>query len=292
MTDSIFKWQCPSCSEALSVSDGQLRCANKHSFDKAKEGYVNLLLAHNKKSKNPGDNGDMVSARRNFLAQGYYLPLANKVAELILKHLADAESISKPYTLFDAGCGEGYYIANIADFLTTKHKVESEPKILAGGIDISKPAIQKAAKKYKSTKTQTFNFAVASCFDLPLSSNSQNAILQIFAPAKDSEMLRVLEKKGIWIRVNPANEHLFELKSMVYDKPVKHEPDAIIPIGFDLLSQHKLRFDMTFTNVADRQNLLLMTPFYWTISETKKQKLLLNLTATKAHFDIQVLQKQ
>jgi 23S rRNA (guanine745-N1)-methyltransferase len=74
---------CPLCRTPLTLENKSQRCANGHSFDIAKEGYVNLLLVQQKKSKEPGDNPEMVKARREFLQAGYYQPLCNAASQLI-----------------------------------------------------------------------------------------------------------------------------------------------------------------------------------------------------------------
>jgi len=273
-----FSWRCPACEQALVLIDRQWQCCNKHSFDKAKEGYVNLLLAQHKNSKAPGDNKDMVLARRAFLSQGHYLPLAIKIAELLREQLGPMSSES--VALFDAGCGEGYYLQAICKELAAQHI-----KPIVSGIDISKPAVQKAAKLNKHGE-----FAVASCFNIPLAENSQNAVIQIFAPSSPSEIKRILKHEGVWIAVNPAADHLRQLKSIVYDSPQSHELDTQAEEGFSLLAQERLSFTIHLENSEERNNLLLMTPFYWTISKAKKEQLLSQLMEVKVDFDIKIMQ--
>lgn len=291
-TKPFFNWRCPACKESLQLSNHQWVCSRHHSFDVAKEGYVNLLLAQHKNSKEPGDNKDMVNARRAFLGQGHYLPLANKVADILYKNLLQQKVFDeKAASIFDAGCGEGYYLQSVVDNILSRFDDDTQANMHASGIDISKHAILKAAKKYKSTQRTQFNFAVASTFDLPILDRSQNALIQIFAPAKCEEVARVLTKQGIWISVAPASDHLYELKSLVYDNPSTHSTDEAVPSGFSVKSKQELRFDISLSEPNDRQNLLMMTPFYWTISESKKQTLLRDLHKTQAHFNISVLQK-
>ena len=92
---------CPVCREALTLNERTWRCANSHSYDVAKQGYVNLHVVQHKHSKNPGDTPESVQARRAFLSAGHYAPLQqaviNKVRELRIENL------------LDIGCGEGYY---------------------------------------------------------------------------------------------------------------------------------------------------------------------------------------
>ena len=94
-------YHCPICHTPLTLQDSSYRCEKSHSFDKAKEGYVNLLPVQFKQSKQPGDNKAMVNARREFLEQGYYLPLQERIVALFKEYLSDNTA------LLDAGCGEG-----------------------------------------------------------------------------------------------------------------------------------------------------------------------------------------
>ena len=145
-------WQCPLCGEPLKLVEKQWCCENKHVFDRAKEGYVNLQPVQFKKSKVPGDSKQMVNARREFLSRGHYEPLALKLSSTL-----ETLNIHSSITLHDLGCGEGYYLATIAEQLSN-----AGFSVNASGNDIAKIAIQKAAKKY-----QAHNFCVASmpfCF--------------------------------------------------------------------------------------------------------------------------------
>ncbi len=64
--------RCPVCRDSLSLADGPrgpLRCPRGHSFDQARQGYVQLTvtpLAH------AGDGPAMVAARQEFLNAGHY----------------------------------------------------------------------------------------------------------------------------------------------------------------------------------------------------------------------------
>ena len=277
-----FNWRCPSCHLPLTLHAKQWRCEHNHCFDCAKEGYVNLLLAQHKKSQEPGDSKAMINARREFLGQGFYAPLAQYMAERLADNITVTNHLAKaPIVIADAGCGEGFYLRSIAQYFEA-----AQLTLSATGIDISKPAIQKAAKR-----SPEHNYAVASCFDIPLPDNSQHAVIQVFAPSSEKEINRILDKNGIWLEVNPASEHLFELKQFVYDSPQQHVINTQVPEGFALVSQTDLKFPISLSDETQRLNLLMMTPFYWHLSEDKKSNLLKNLKSTHAHFDIRVLRK-
>ena len=277
----VHHWKCPQCSATLLLQEKTWVCENAHSFDSAKEGYVNLLLPQHKNSKAPGDNKEMVLARRAFLEQGHYQPLADELARTMIAQSAPVLADETLY-LFDAGCGEGFYLNSLLPALN-----KTFTTINIAGIDISKPAVQKAAKKNKLGY-----FAVASSYNLPLHSASQHIVLQIFAPSSSQEVHRTLQTNGIWVQVNPAQEHLLALKQMIYDTPEHHKVNTETDNGFSLLSQHQIKFTIALSDPETRQALLMMTPYYWTISQEKKDRLISSLTEVQAHFDIKVLQKR
>jgi hypothetical protein len=95
-------WRCPVCWETLSLFGKERRwvCPAGHSFDLAREGYVNLLLRR-RRGHQPGDSAEMVSARGRFLASGAYDPISVAVAEAV--------SSTTPSVLVDVGCGEGHH---------------------------------------------------------------------------------------------------------------------------------------------------------------------------------------
>lgn len=268
-------WTCPACDATLTRSTQNWLCENGHHYDQAKEGYINLLLAQHKRSKDPGDNKEMVNARRAFLEAGFYQPMADSVAGLI-----DAYCPQDELNIFDAGCGEGYYLNRIAE-------ISQEHQTITGcGIDVSKPAIQKAAKKYKS-----LNFAVGSSFQIPLENDWANAVIQIFAPSGETEIRRVMQEKGVWIQVNPGPAHLDNIKRLIYDNVQQHKANAQVPTGFKLVEEKNCTFEFGLGDPQSRLNLLKMTPYYWTAPEHKVRDIEQNLTQVNADFSIQVWQK-
>lgn len=284
MSDAFY-WQCPVCSEALTLTQRTWRCVNGHCFDCAKEGYVNLLLAQHKNSKAPGDNKDMVQARQGFLATHGYQPLALKIAELARKHLSsnctDSLESDEPL-LFDVGCSEGYYSAQIQNALKT-----SDINLQVAGLDIAKPAIQKAAKVHKQN-----HYCVASSYNIPLADNSVDIALQVFAPASSDEIQRVLKHKGMWFLIEPAPKHLQELKAFVYKNVQHHEVSAELAQDFVLEEVVELSFECSLESAEQRLNLLKMTPYYWRISPDNKEKLLLELEMVNAAFVIKCMRPQ
>lgn len=259
------------------LSGTQWQCANKHSYDQAKAGYVNLLLANQKSRPEPGDNKAMMRARRAFLEADHYLPLVNTLVDLITRH-AQAPSLR----IHDAGCGEGYYLSHIVTLLEKSGCV-----VQATGNDISRAAIEMAAKKYPGMQ-----FAIAGNYKLPLADASQDVLLHVFAPALATEAHRVLVSGGHWIRVTPAPAHLSQLREALYETPTAHSTEELVPAGFELLQQSRLQFDLQLPAVQARQELLMMTPYYWRVEAAALDGVLAQMAAISADFCIQVLCKQ
>lgn len=274
----MFQWKCPSSGSPLTRLESCWRSAHNQTFDIAKEGYVNLLLVQHKNSKAPGDSKPMVNARRMFLESGGYAPLVQAIRDTLVTHNSNSNGA---LAIFDAGCGEGYYLNKVIKAFSAQ-----QLEITACGVDISKPAIQKAAKRYKSTQ-----FAVASTFAIPLADATQDIAIQVFAPSSSDEILRVLKPQGLWLTVSPAPDHLFELKQKVYDQPQKHTANSLQYEGFEMLARERVTFSVSLSDANMREALLMMTPFYWQISIAKKDALKASLKHVTADFDLQLWRK-
>ncbi len=253
-----MSWTCPLCqlSLTLNTAQRQYRCANNHCFDIAKEGYCNLIPAQQKNSKNPGDSKAMIRARRLFLAAGYYDNLAQTVANIV----ADIKPQQALHCL-EVGCGEGYYLRQIAAQMPDAHYY---------GIDISKEAIRLAAKGDSSKQHQ---YAVASSYNIPLQKHSMDVIIRNFAPAPSSQIMRLLKPGGLFIVVTPGAKHLYQLRQQIYRKPTLHDNPVTAVEGFDLVGQQRLQRTIHIQGLAEVSSLLQMTPYYWQTSETDKDTL-------------------
>ncbi|MBQ1776489.1 MAG: methyltransferase domain-containing protein [Erysipelotrichaceae bacterium] len=232
---------CPVCKKPLHKEAGCYKCENRHSFDIAKEGYLNLNLRN---SQNTGDNPEMIRARKNFLEKGYYDFLKDKVNELL----------NEEETLLDLACGEGYYTMDFK----CKDKV---------GIDLSKSGLKIASKNDKGTL-----YILSSIFRCPLSDESVDKVITIFAPIAKDEIKRILKKDGTFILVKPDVRHLFELKQALYDEPYLNEVEDI-PIEGMHIEKHIPVSDKALLSKEDLHNLFMMTPYYNTTSQNDKQKL-------------------
>lgn len=244
---STLPWLCPVCQLALHCADGRWFCDNNHSFDLAKSGYVNLLLAHQKASKQPGDNAAMLKARRAFLEAGHFMPVAQAVSDSI--NLLQRSPEAQPYKLLDIGCGEGYYLRHLASTLRGSW--------LLAGLDISKDGVQMAAKNDRRS-----TWVCASSARIPVADCSLDVLLRIFAPSDPAQSLRILKDDGLLITVTPAARHLYEIKQALYECVRLHEKPET-PAGFQLMSEREVSFTLSLDRQEHIQALLSMTPFFW-----------------------------
>jgi len=255
-------YRCPVCHLSLKKGERSYFCSNKHSFDIARKGYVNLLLVNQKGSKEPGDTKEMVLSRRNFLAKGYYGPLAKKLGEIITQ-LTSTDKDDR-IAFLDAGCGEGYFTCYLKDYLLSQNLAK---EFIFWGIDISKPAVTYAASRDKE-----INFAVASNYNLPILSNSIDYIFWTFAPGDEKEFHRVLKNGGKLLMIIPGTKHLFGLKALVYEEAREHHPKDQVPAGFKIIDSVRVTYKIHLKESEDIMNLLAMTPYYWHISPAGKKK--------------------
>ena len=241
---------CPVCGKALSENGGALRCAAGHSFDRAKEGYVNLLLASRMHSKLPGDSKEMVAARNRFLNGGGYAPFADELARLCAELARKKGGVLH---ILDAGCGEGYY----DEAICTELERQGLPFELSG-FDISKAAVRLAAKR----KLPGAAFAVASSFADPVESGWADVVLNIFSPFVGEEFHRCLAHGGTLIYAVPTAGHLMGLKDVLYDEPYENPCQQVDYPGFSLAGETRVEERITVQGQAIG-DLFAMTPYYW-----------------------------
>ena len=253
---ALKKFACPVDDLPLQRTGDFLRCEKGHSFDFAKAGYCNLLLVQKKATSNPGDNKEMVAARRRFLDSGYYAPIAEQVFSFIC-----AEANLEKLRIVDAGCGEGYYL----DYLSKQAMHNSQLTTLElAGIDISKYAIQAAAKRNKNIA-----WLVASNRKLPFSADSIDFILSMFGYPIWESFKTVQPKHGKVLLVEPGADHLIELRNIIYPKVEKNAAPPLTSAeaaGFHLESEKFLCFKIDLKNQIEIQDLLAMTPHAYRIS--------------------------
>ena len=272
---------CPVCKNKLAQKGKAYCCKKGHSFDPAASGYLHLLPANKKNSKIPGDNKQMVAARRSFLSKGFYLPISQGLNQAVL-FWREKLAMENPVVL-DAGCGEGYYTARLWEALRQQG---CNGQIL--GVDISKFAVQSAAKANKEIL-----YAVASAFDLPVASASCDILVSMFAPVAIEEFTRVLKKGGLLIFAVTSTRHLWELKEKIYDTPYENKKENHQYPGFTFLEKRKVNQMLHLPTQEDVANLFTMTPYYYKSSvETTARVHSLPELDTQIDVDILIYRKK
>lgn len=246
---------CPICAAALAAVDNGVVCPAGHRFDRARQGYLNLLPVQHKNSRDPGDNQAMVEARRDFLNAGHYAPVAQRLAELAAER--------SPARWLDIGCGEGYYTAQIAEAL---------PHADGYALDISREAVKRACKRNPKV-----TWLVASMARVPLPDASCQFLASVFSPLDWHEAKRLLSPGGGLMRVGPTSEHLIELRERLYDEVREYVDDkhlAQVPEGMHLAHSETLKYKIKLIDGKSRADLLAMTPHGWRASAERRNEVI------------------
>ena len=244
---------CPVCGKKLIKTDRSYRCEDSHSFDCAKEGYVNLLAGNHKAGEKTGDNKDMALSRKSFLEKGYFSPLSDEIIRLIRLHKKENP------TVCDICCGEGWYSDRILK--------EIPCNMLC--FDLSKEMVRLAAKRKNGACCFVANLA-----RIPLADSSVDVAFHLFAPFHEKEFRRIIKDDGIIITAVAGENHLFEIKEILYDTPYKN--DEMPPETTELILNEKIKVTamVHLSSAEDIDALFRMTPYYYRTSERDKQKLL------------------
>ena len=248
---SATAFACPICQENLTLLESSLKCNNRHSFDLAKFGYVNLAPQIKQSANYDKEN---FQNRQQILEAGFY--------QAILEVVSDLLSNSKnAKTILDIGCGEGFYSRKLQ---------ERHPDKTFYAFDISKDSVQIAAK---SEPNWAVNWFVGDLARLPIKDASMDILLDIFSPANYGEFRRVLSKDGILIKVIPTKNHLKEIRQKVQDQLTNKDYSNQdiknhFQEHFTILSSQTASLTKTIT--ADQlQALLSMTPLLFHIDQSK-----------------------
>ena len=248
---SATAFACPICQENLTLVETSLKCNNRHSFDLAKFGYVNLAPQIKQSANYDKEN---FQNRQQILEAGFY--------QAILEAISDLLSNSKnAKTILDIGCGEGFYSRKLQ---------ESNPGKTFYAFDISKDSVQIAAK---SEPNWAVNWFVGDLARLPIKDASMDLLLDIFSPANYGEFRRVLSKDGILTKVIPTENHLKEIRQRVQNQLTNKDYSnqdikEHFQEHFTILSNKTASLTKTIT-AEQLQALLSMTPLLFHIDQTK-----------------------
>ncbi|RHW34948.1 methyltransferase domain-containing protein [Lysinibacillus yapensis] len=242
--ESLFS--CPLCKEKMHVSeDGQITCGNLHTFNIAKQGYVNFMI----KPSNSMYSKSLFESRQEVINSGLYNPLQQKIAKSIGPHVK---------TVLDTGCGEGSHLERIGNLL--------EHEVVGVGIDISKEGIQAAAKFYEHKI-----WCVGDLANSPYQEQSFDCILNILSPANYEEFSRLLKPGGMVIKVVPQSGYLKEIRKQAFANSEKesYRNDGTVnrfKEHFANVKQERITYTVPL-NTDLVPKLLEMTPLGWHIEK-------------------------
>lgn len=271
--NSTIGLRCPICENRMYIKNKTCTCG-KHNYDISKEGYLNLV--HSKSTA--GDSKDMMISRRKFLDDGFYEPISNELNAIIYDIVSQKNNIN----IIDMGCGEGYYLNRLFEYLLQKQVYS-----IGYGLDLSKTAIKLASQKYKNE-----NWLVANLSKLPFLDNSIDVGISMFANLQDLETFRVIKDNGYLILVRAGLSHLLELRKVIYPKIIERYSKTKCPQGFHIINEKTIKFTLQLKHSEDIKNLLIMTPHYWKVSNESRELLYsLNELSTTAEVEFYTLKK-
>lgn len=250
--------------------------AKRHTYDVAKEGYVNLLPPGKGKNAHTGDDSAMVRARVSFLATGTYGRISDGVADIIAEGVQDGHLV-----IVDAGCGEGYHSCRY-----TKRLAEGGRQVLLAAFDASKHASAAGAKLSvregiapKEGVLAPFDgnahamFMTGNIFSLPIADESADAVVSMFAPIAWEENRRILKKGGVLVAVASGEDHLLEMRRIIYDEVIKKAPDIAAGEGFELVRREEILYEAQLDSSETIMALFGMTPFAYKTSREAAERL-------------------
>lgn len=251
LAEVVARLRCPHCAAAgtdapLAESDRTLRCARGHSFDIAREGYVNLLRgAAPAATETPA----MVAARDRVLSAGHFDVVVRAVAAAAPADLTRAA----PGFVLDVGAGTGHYLAAVLRARSADHGL---------ALDLARTAVRRAARTHPRAAA-----AVADVWrGLPVAEGCADVVLNVFAPRNGPEFRRVLRAGGRLVVVTPTPGHLAELVPLLglitVDPDKEQRLESSLGSLFRLRDRTKVehRLALAPAEVAD---LVAMGPSAW-----------------------------
>jgi 23S rRNA (guanine745-N1)-methyltransferase len=255
---------CPVCGAELTIGATAATCPKRHAFDRARSGYLNLLLSNKKQSAEPGDSPEMLRSRRAFLQGGHYDQMAAAANAAVAEILLGRSEVH----VADLGCGEGFFLARLKHALAAA----TSPAPTCYGVDVSRPGITMA-----TAYDRGIHWIVASLHRSPFRPQSLDVVLSMFAPIDAADVRRVLREDGALVTVTPGPDHLDALRVIIYTSVKPHPQAPALMAGdtlFDQTASTRVRYPIVLESPAQIMNLLAMTPYYWHINR-----------ATRAHVE-------
>lgn len=252
--ESIFR--CPVCASPMQVADrGSVVCEERHTFDIAKQGYVNFLTS----PVNTKYDKALFGARRTVIEAGTYQPLHECIAAWVTQE----QQGNKLVKILDMGSGEGSHLAHIKQ--TAASLFDGE--IAAIGMDIAKEGVLAAAKQYKE-----MIWCVGDLARHPFSEDEFDVVLNIFSPANYEEFKKICKPDGMVVKVLPHTGYLQELRNLFYEDEEKlHYTNKLTVERFTENFAKVKRQRLTYKAAVEPSlapALLQMSPLSWQQEES------------------------
>ncbi len=250
VSENISAFKCPLCESEMRVVDQKsLICSNNHTFDFAKQGYINLMI----QQSNSHYSKELFGARHNIINDTDLYAEMHKSISNVIKESID--TTIKPFLIVDLGCGEGSHLQRIIEDC-------GSDAITGVGLDIAKEGIVAAARSYENPIWLVGDLAKS-----PLADHSFHVILNILSPSNYKEFKRMLVQDGLVIKVVPGPNYLKEIREALFESSEKKEyknDDTISLFNehFKLIHNVKLNYTKILSK-EELYNLVRMTPLAW-----------------------------
>ncbi|MBC1544724.1 putative RNA methyltransferase [Listeria cossartiae] len=251
---------CPICGGELTFQEpNSFVCPERHGFDIAKPGYLNLLKQAHKTKYDQA----LFESRKKVIASGFFGKLIKRVTEMI------ADTNKENIVIYDAGCGEGSHLARVVSELQATGR-----EVHAAGLDIAKEGVKQAARDYPGIV-----WTVADLANCPNKAESADVLLNILSPSNYEEFKRLLKTDGFLLKVVPEANYLRELREFIYvDEKSSYSNESVTSrLAEKLTVEHVER--VTYKAPIAKElfaDFLEMTPLGWHIAADKKSELLAN----------------
>lgn len=261
VASSADLFQCPICKNNMEVVElKSLKCTKNHSFDFARQGYINLLTTP---AKTKYDKQLFESRRFLMEEHGFFEPVTTKISELIKIYLKHTK-----LAILDTGSGDGTHLAKIRKIL-----LDGGIHVNGVGIDIAKEGITVAAKYHSD-----LIWCVADLANSPFRNESFDVILNILSPSNYQEFKRILNDYGLLIKVIPRSNYLKELRTFFYKDSEKqtYTNEDIIQLfkeRTEFIHQETVHYK-TELNREALTALVEMTPLTWDVDKNQINKFL------------------
>ena len=240
MQDMTHLLRCPLCGGAFSRKDNSLVCEKRHTYDIARQGYVNFVPGQ----KEMFYKKELFESRAKVFEAGVYAPVVERLSEAIDRYV----QIQNP-VLLDAGCGEGYYTKAVCPGRAIERI----------GFDLSKDAVKLAARGPK-----TAMFFAADLKNIPVKDHCVHVLLDIFTPANYAEFARVLAPDGLVMKLAPRSGYLKELRTLAGNRLRHQEYDGgdverYVHEKMNVIAQEAITYTLPVTQET-AYHLARMTP--------------------------------